>query len=161
MARSTFAPRRWLLAMAGLCLAAVLAALASQYLFDMQPCPWCILQRMTFVVIGVLCLLAALWNARGPRTLLTSGALVLATLGVATAVWQHEVASKSQSCNLTLADRIITALRADTMAPFLFEVKASCADAAVTMLGLPYEYWALVLFVLLGLAAVGVLLRGR
>ena len=34
-------------------------------------------------------------------------------------------------------------------------------DAAVTMLGMPYEYWAAVLFVLLGLAALGVLVRSR
>jgi len=161
MARSVSGARRWLFGMAAVCLAAVVAALVSQYVFDMQPCPWCILQRLTFVAIGGVCLLAALWSAPAPRTLLTAGALVLATLGIATAVYQHEVAAKSQSCNLTLADRIITALRADTAAPWLFEVKASCADAAVTMLGLPYEYWALVLFALLGIAALRVLLQRR
>jgi disulfide bond formation protein DsbB len=161
MARSLPGARRWLFAMAAVCLAAVLAALVSQYLFDMQPCPWCILQRLTFVAIGVVCLVAALWNSQAPRALLAAVALLLAALGVATAVYQHEVAAKSQSCNLTLADRIITGLRADTVAPWLFEVKASCADAAVTMLGLPYEYWALGLFVLLGLSALRVLMQRR
>ena len=44
--------RRWLVAMAAVCFAAVAAALVSQYAFDMQPCPWCILQRLIFVVSG-------------------------------------------------------------------------------------------------------------
>jgi disulfide bond formation protein DsbB len=161
MALAHSGARRWLLVMAGVCLAAVLSALVSQYVFDMQPCPWCILQRLTFVAIGLLCLIAALWGAPAARGVLTGAALVLAGLGVATGVYQHTVASKSQSCNLTLADRIITGLRADALAPWLFEVKASCADAAVKMLGVPYEFWAMALFVLLGLAALRVLTLAR
>jgi hypothetical protein len=74
---------------------------------------------------------------------------VLAALGASAAVWQHVVAAKSSSCNLTLADKVITALRVEAVAPWLFEVKATCADAAVSLFGVPYEYWSLALFVLL------------
>ena len=37
---------------AGVALAGVGAALVSQHVFDMQPCPWCVLQRLIFVVIA-------------------------------------------------------------------------------------------------------------
>ena len=43
-----------------ICWGAVGAALVSQYVFDMLPCPWCTLQRLIFLVMGSLTLLAAL-----------------------------------------------------------------------------------------------------
>jgi disulfide bond formation protein DsbB len=157
MARSVSTARRWLLAMAVVCFAAVGAALVSQYALDMQPCPWCILQRLIFVVVGMLCVVAALLSAPVARKVITGAALVLAGSGAAAAVWQHVVAAKSASCKLTLADKVLTALQVESIAPWLFEVKATCADAAVSLLGLPYEYWSLVLFVLLALGAARVL----
>jgi disulfide bond formation protein DsbB len=88
-------------------------------------------------------------------------ALLLAAAGVAAAVWQNQVAAKSASCNLTFADRVVNALHVESIAPWLFQIKASCADAAVTMLGLPYEMWSLALFVVLVLAALRALLLRR
>lgn len=148
--------RRWLLAMAGLCIAAVAAALLSQHVFGMQPCPWCILQRLVFLVIALACVVAA-FAPGALRKLFAALALLLAAGGVAAAVHQHVVASKSSSCALTLADKILTALGVESLAPWLFQVTATCADAAVDLLGLPYEYWSLGVFVLLGLGALRVL----
>ena len=48
---------------ASLSLGAVALALVTQHAFDMQPCPWCVLQRLEFVVIGALALLALAWRA--------------------------------------------------------------------------------------------------
>ena len=39
--------------------------------------------------------------------------MLLALSGIAAALWQHFVAAKSASCNLTLADKIISGLRLD------------------------------------------------
>ena len=41
-------------------LGAVGLAAIAQYAFDMQPCPWCVLQRLIYIVVGVLALLGAL-----------------------------------------------------------------------------------------------------
>jgi disulfide bond formation protein DsbB len=154
------APQR-LLAMALACLAAVGAALVAQHGFDMQPCPWCILQRVIFLAIAVVCLVGAAWPARGPRAVLGGVALLLALSGVASAWWQHAVAAKSASCNLTLADKIITALGLESLLPSLFQITANCADAAVSVLGIPFEFWSLALFALLGLVAASTLGRSR
>ena len=48
-------------------LAAVAAALVSQYAFDMQPCPWCVLQRLLFVVMALVALPGLLVNRVGVR----------------------------------------------------------------------------------------------
>jgi len=41
---------------AGVALVAVAAALVSQHALDMQPCPWCVLQRLIFVAIALVAL---------------------------------------------------------------------------------------------------------
>ena len=149
----------WLAGMALACFAAVGAALVAQHHFDMQPCPWCILQRVIFVVIGLVCALGALVPARAARAGAAGIALLLALLGSAAALWQHFAAAKSASCNLTLADKIIGALQLNTLLPDAFEPRASCADAAVSIASVPFEFWSLALFVLLALGAIVALRR--
>jgi protein dithiol:quinone oxidoreductase len=140
-----------LVALALLCLAAVGAALFTQHVWDMQPCPWCILQRVIFLLIAALLLLGAFL----PGRVAFVGLAVLAALGgIAAALYQHFVAAKSTSCNLTLADKIVSGIGLDKLLPPVFEVRASCADAAVDLLHVPYEFWSLGLYVVLAVAAV-------
>ena len=86
-------------------------------------------------------------------------ALALALSGVAAALWQHFVAAVSSSCNMTLADRIVSGLRLDGLLPEVFQARASCADAAVRLWGLPYEAWSLILFMLLSVLALRMVMR--
>jgi len=140
---------------------AVCAALVSQHMFRMEPCPWCVLQRVIFLAITLAALPGFLLALRPVR--LTSSALVLAlaACGVAAALWQHFVAAASASCNMTLADKIVGGLGLDGWQPEVFEARASCADAAVNLFGLPYEFWSLGLFVLLAAMAVKAAQRPR
>lgn len=138
------------LIVAVLCLGAVALALVSQYRFGMQPCPWCTLQRLLFLGVAASALVCA-WRPTGWTALISSGlGLLLVASGVASALWQHFVASKSASCALTLADRIMDALGLMRLLPSVFEPKGSCADAAVRLLGLPYEIWSLSLYLVCG-----------
>lgn len=145
-------PRTTLLIMGLACGASVCAALLAQHKFGMEPCPWCILQRMIFMLLTVLCLLAAAVPPALLRRALSALLLPLSLSGIAAALWQHFVAAKSASCNLTLADKVITFFGADTRWPEIFEVRASCADAAASVLGVPFEFWSLALFALVGIA---------
>lgn len=147
------ARRAWLAAVALAAAAAVGAALFAQHRLGMQPCPWCILQRLVYCVIAVVAAVGALLPRGGQRA---GGVLVgvLALCGAAAAVWQNLVASKSVSCDLTVADRIVSGLGVDAWWPSVFEVRASCAEAAVSVLGLPFEIWSLLLFAAIALAAV-------
>ena len=151
--------RRVPLAMAVLCVLAVAAALVSQHVFDMRPCPWCILQRLIFLTIALLCVVAAFVPARRVRIGLHALTLLAAVSGIVAAVYQHEVASKMFSCNLTFADTVINTLGLESLWPAMFQVTATCAEAAVSLLGVPFEFWSLALFALLALAAAALLLR--
>ena len=148
-----------LLLIAGASLAAIGAALVSQHVFDMQPCPWCVLQRAVFAAMALVALAGALVPQRLVQAASLLGVDLLAAAGAAAALWQHFVAKSSSSCNLTLADRIVSGLQLDALAPEVFAPRASCADAAVDLLGLPYEFWSLGLFTALGAVAVWALVR--
>ena len=147
---------------AGVAVAAVAAvggALVSQHVFHMQPCPWCVLQRLIFLASGALALLAAVLPVRLLRGLFAVVIAALGLSGIAAALWQHFVAAKSSSCNLTLADRIVSGLGLDAALPAVFEVRASCSEAATNLLGVPYEFWSLALFAVLAGAALIALRR--
>lgn len=140
-------------------LAAVAAALVSQHVFDMQPCPWCVLQRVIFVAIAIACAIGLVIRNGLGRGLSAVLLLLLSLSGVAAALWQHFVAAATASCNLTLADRIISGIGLDGLAPEVFQARASCADAAVRVFGVPYEFYSLALFVIFALAALRLLRR--
>lgn len=138
---------------------AVAIALVSQHVYGMEPCPWCVLQRVIFLALSLACLLGLLWRSPLGRRVGAGLGLILAGCGIAAAWWQHTVASAQSTCNLTLADRIMSRLQLDSLAPDVFSARASCMDAAVDLFGLRYELWSLALFLLLALVLLRVLLR--
>lgn len=149
----------WLGMIALVSLAAVAAALVSQHVFDMQPCPWCVLQRVVFVAIAIACAIGLVLRNGLGRGLSAVLVLLLSLGGAAAALWQHFVAAATDSCNLTLADRIVAGMGLDALAPEVFQARASCADAAVDVAGVPYEFYSLALFVVFALASLRLLRR--
>ena len=145
-----------LAATAAISVAAVGGALVSQHVYDIMPCPWCVLQRLIFLLIALSAVLGLAAQRLGAAL-----ALALAGCGIVTALWQHFVAAASASCNLTFADRLMSATTLDRLLPEVFAAYASCADAKVSILGLPYEFFSLGLFVLMAAAMIVVLRRGR
>ena len=138
---------------------AVAGALFAQYVLDMRPCPWCILQRLLFLLIAVIALGTAFAPARRLRIVLNLVTLLLAIGGAMAAIYQHEVAAKSFSCNLTFADKLISGLGLESAWPWMFQVSASCAEAAAKLFGVPFEFWSLGLFAVLGVTSAGLALR--
>jgi len=131
-------------------LGAVGLAAIAQYAFNMQPCPWCVLQRFIYIVVGVLALVAAALPGLGRRVFI--GLALLGTLsGVASALWQQLHAVNEASCDLSLAERIVSGLHLDSLVPQLFIAYASCGDAAVSVLGIPFAVWSCLLYVILAL----------
>jgi disulfide bond formation protein DsbB len=141
--------RQVLLGVAVAAIAAVAAALVSQHVFKMMPCPWCVFQRLLFLLVALFAILGAFTGG-----LVRRGGIVLAlasgVAGIAAALWQQLHAVNEFSCNQTLADQIIGALHLDSTFPNVFMAFASCSEANVKLLGIPYGAWAGVLFAILG-----------
>jgi disulfide bond formation protein DsbB len=139
--------------------AAVGTALVTQHVYGMQPCPWCVLQRIIFLAISLAALLGLLLP-RAARPLALGLVVVLSLAGAAAALWQHFVAASAASCDMSLAERIVSALTLDERWPEVFMATASCAEAKVNLAGLPYEFWSLILFSLLEMLALALLIAG-
>ena len=133
-----------------LAIGAVATAVVAQYMFDMQPCPWCVLQRFIYIVVAVLALAGAFLSNRARRVAIVL-ALVGTLSGIASALYQQLHAVNEASCDLSLAERITTALHLDRMLPQLFIAYASCADAAVSVLHVPFAVWSCAMYVILAL----------
>jgi len=153
--------RSLLVAIAVAALGSVAFAVTAQHLFDMQPCPWCILQRLIYVAIALVALVGLGWSSGAGGRAVPYLLLLLCGLGIATALWQHFVASASASCNLTFADRLVAATRLDALLPEVFQPRATCAEAAVDLLGVPFEFWSVAMFALLEAATLGVFTSDR
>ncbi|MDC8786989.1 disulfide bond formation protein B [Roseateles koreensis] len=148
-------PARTLAAVCLISLAALAAALVAQHGFGVKPCPWCVMQRGIFMLIaGVAGLGWLLRTQRPARQVALLLVLALSLAGVASAWFQHEVAAALASCDMTLADRILTALDLESRLPSVFMVTASCAQAAAyRLLGLPYEVWSGLLYAAFSIAS--------
>lgn len=159
MSELVSSPPRLLALIAVVALGVVGIALVTQHGFGMQPCPWCVLQRLIFVVIGVIALVGLAW--RSLVGVVAVGALVslLAASGAAAALWQHFVAASSTSCNLTLADKIVAATGLDGTLPEVFAPQVSCADGAATLFSIPYEFYSLTTFLVILAGAAFLIVR--
>ena len=140
--------------------AALAVALFTQHALDMQPCSWCVVQRMAMLVAGAACALgAALHRAPVASRLLAAVALAAGAAGLAAAVWQQGWASKSLSCAYTLADRIVSRTGLGEALPAVFQPTATCAEANQSLLGVPYAVWSAMAFALIVVAAAAALWR--
>jgi protein dithiol:quinone oxidoreductase len=147
---------RWLLFMALLCMTALGLGLVAQHQFDMRPCAWCVLQRGIYLLLACSLAVAAMAH-RGPQKITVAFCLLLCLSGVVSALYQHQVAAQTLSCKLSVADKIISALALEELLPSVFGVMATCADAQVTVMGVPFALWSLGLFIALGCGCVGIL----
>jgi disulfide bond formation protein DsbB len=143
-----------------LSLSSVAIALVSQYFFDMQPCAWCVFQRLLYLIIGFFALGLSIAQPARVRTALGSASIAaIAITGVTAAWYQEKVAANTFSCAQTLADQIMTKSGLDSAAPWLFGIYASCMDARIKLLGIEYAWWSLAMFTLIGMIALVVLKR--
>ena len=146
------------------CLALFGFALYLQYYEQQEPCPLCILQRIAFIALAAVFLVAALHGPGRIGGIIYSGMLfVVAGIGVAIAsrhVWlQHLPKNQVPECGPGLEYMI----RKFPLLQVLDKVLAGsgeCAEVGWTFLGLSIAGWSLLWFVLLGVFAVFVALLG-
>lgn len=154
------ASRPLLLLVALFSFGAVGVALVSQYAFDMPPCAWCVMQRLIYLLIGVLALVGACMPGQGSLRRIAAGAAALLGIGGIVAAWyQHSVAALSFSCERTFADTLMVESGLEGNVSWLFGIYASCMDASVSVLGVEYAIWSLALFALLTIALITACLR--
>jgi len=140
-----FRPGSWFLGVAVACAGMVFYALYVQHFDFIDPCPLCVLQRIAFMWIGAVALLAAFHNPGVTGRLVYGAGVILggaAGLGVAGRhLWLQSLpADQVPDCGMGLNYML------DTM-PFLDVLKevfygsGECAEIHWTFLGLSMPGW--------------------
>ena len=140
-----------------LCVALLGYALYVQYALYLDPCPLCIFQRVAFIVMGVFFLLGALHNpGRAGRKIYAVLVGVGASAGIGVAgrhVWLQSLpADQVPACGPSL-DYMLEAFPIGKTLQMVFTGSGECANADWHFLGLAMPAWTLIMFVVLGLAA--------
>lgn len=152
-------PKRWLY-LAGVVMVAGLFGfgLYLQYVLRLQPCPLCMVQRVIFIAIGVLFLIAALHNARQTGAKVYSVLIALAAFGGVRVASHHiwlQSLPKDQvpGCGPGL-DYMLKNFPMSDVWQELVHGSGECAEKSWTFLTLGIPEWSLVWYVLLAIFAV-------
>ena len=138
-------------------------ALYLQYVEQQEPCPLCILQRVAFIAIMAVFLIAALHGPRRTGTIVYSSIILLiAAVGAAIAgrqVWlQHLPPSQVPACGPGLEYMLQQFPLAQALQK-IFAGSGECAEAGWRFLGLTIAGWSLAWFVALAAFAFVMALR--
>ena len=142
-----------------LCLMLLAVALYMEHVMGLEPCPLCIVQRVVFIILGLISLAAMLHNPvttaasrKRPVASRRYGLLITLTaaFGVAIAgrqVWlQHQPADQLPSC-LPSLDYMMDVLPFQEMLRLVFSGTADCAAVTWTFLGLSIAEYTLIAFI--------------
>ena len=154
--------RAWFAALALGTLGLVAVGLELQQLYRLAPCPFCIFQRLLYIVIGVVALLGVVLPVG--RLLWAALIATLATGGAAVAGYQSwmqafpHLATECGYSDPTLIERLVDWLGVQW--PGMFLATGFCTSREWEFLGLSMANWSFLVF--LGIAGYAVLLmRGK
>ncbi|RIX47028.1 MAG: disulfide bond formation protein B [Rhodocyclales bacterium GT-UBC] len=145
--------RAWFAGLSLGCFGLVAVGLELQALLHLAPCPLCIFQRLLYLVIGLVALLAcALPRAKVGFAGLVGGLAVWGGGVAAYQTWMQAFPELATECGMTdptLIERLVDWLGMQN--PALFLATGFCASRDWEFLGLSMANWSVVMFA--GIAA--------
>ncbi len=136
------------------CVAILGFALYLQHVEDLDPCPWCVVQRLIFVAVGLISLVAAL-HRPGPVMAVFYAILGSATaLGGAVAAGYHVYLqaddARASACVGSTVERFLDQTDVGSWIPPLLQYDGPCTLKPWSFLWLSIPEWSLICFVVLG-----------
>ncbi len=135
------------------CVGLVGFALFLQHYKGLDPCPWCIVQRIAFLAAGLVALAGALHRPGHGGTIFYSvigGAVALAGAAAgAYHVWLQSDPARAAKCIGSPVERILDATGVGRWAPPLLQYDGPCSLKPWDFLGLSIPEWSLAWFVIL------------
>ncbi len=158
-----FRPRIWFLLVAVACAALLGYGLYLQHVQFLDPCPLCILQRMAFMWIGAVALLAFIHDPASKGYRVYSGLVILGALGGSAIAGRHvwlqslppdQVPDCGMGLNYMLETMPFTEVLSE-----VFYGSGECAEISWAFLGLSMPGWTLFWYTGLAIATIGVLMK--
>lgn len=127
------------------------AASYIQYFKGVNPCPLCILQRITFGLLGVIFIFGIIWSAkRSGQILFSVISLFICCIGILLAgrqVWlQHLPSQPGANCEVSL-QYMLRALPFDQVLQKMFEGSSGCGQVGWELMSLSLAQWSLLGFI--------------
>ncbi|MBA1248973.1 MULTISPECIES: disulfide bond formation protein B [Pseudomonas] len=132
------------------CAVLMAAGLYLEHVLGLEPCPLCIVQRIFFIIAGILAFIAALHNpaTRGQRVyavlIFLSSALGAATAG--RQVWLQTLPADQLPACLPSLDYMMQALPFQDVVRLVLHGTADCAEVNWTLFGMSVPEWSLLAF---------------
>jgi len=124
----------------------IVFALYLQHYQDLEPCPLCILQRIAYIVIGILALIGSLSRRASYSSWLFYVFLITTLAGITTAVrhvWIEYFPSQALSCGGHGLGYMIQKLPLSELLPAIFRGTGDCGEVLWRFLGLSIAEWSL------------------
>ena len=157
---------RYLHILAFLAAAGLLAtAMFFEYAMMLEPCPLCITQRIAFLILGLISLIAAIHNPTEPGLRIYGGlVLTFAIVGAGLAIRQLYLQGlppeKAPTC-LPGIEYLVDVLPVNELISIMFSGTGDCTRVQWRFLGLSIPGWTLVIFTGYGLFGVMEITRKR
>jgi disulfide bond formation protein DsbB len=140
------------------CIGLLAFALYLQHVKQLDPCPWCVVQRLGFMLVGLIALTGALHRPAVMGTTIYSALGLAASAAGATAggyhVWLQSDPVRAAKCVGSPVERILDQLEFGRMIPPLLQYDGPCTLKPWSLLGLSIPEWSLAWFVILAVAFV-------
>ncbi len=140
-----------------ICTTLMAVALFMQYQMELEPCPLCLMQRMAFIAIGLVCLVGLILNFSWVRKLCAGlmSLFALAGLGLAARqLWLQSLPEDQVPVCGPGFDYMINNFPLAKALTLILSGSGECAEVQWTFLGISIPGWSLLFFVgfmLLGL----------
>jgi protein dithiol:quinone oxidoreductase len=129
-----------------------------QHWLNLDPCPWCIVQRIVLLAVGIVSFIAALHRPTGGAIRGYGRAIaLLAVSGVAAASYHIYLQSdpeRAMKCAGSMVERLLDQLGLGRIAPSLFQYDGPCTLKPWSLFGLSIPEWSLVTFLFLLIVAI-------
>lgn len=148
------------------CLLILGVVLYLQHQLNLDPCPWCVVQRLVIVVLAIIGLGAALHRpGRSGSRAYCLGLGLASASGIAAASYHIYIQSdpeRAMKCAGSLIERLLDQSRLGNLLPWLFQYDGPCTLKPWSLLGLSIPELALIAFCgFFGTAAFGLMLLSR
>lgn len=123
---------------------------------DLLPCPLCVMQRIAYLFVGAVALVAAIHRPRGSGRYGYGALMILGSLaGAGIAAWQVVLTYQPHlaSCAISPEERFLNALPLASWWPGMFEANGDCTAVDWTFAGLSVPELSLIAFLLLTVTA--------
>jgi disulfide bond formation protein DsbB len=132
-----------------------------QHVVGLEPCPMCIVQRYSLLLVGLIAGLTALYSGRGVLTFGSGLLLLSAGFGAFVAArqsWLQWFPPEVASCGRDFYG-MIENFPLQRVIPMIFKGSGDCIKIDWTFLGLSIANWSFLSFVLISLIAVALVFR--